>query len=62
KRRTLICTPAQAAQRLEKYIDLGFTEVIFIPRFAGISAAQERRTMERLSREVRPLLGLKAAA
>ena len=62
QKRTLVCSPAQAAERLAKYIDLGFTEAIFVTRFAGISARQERETIERLTREVRPLLGLKAAA
>jgi natural product biosynthesis luciferase-like monooxygenase protein len=62
RKRTLVCTPGQAAERLQRYLDLGFTEAIFVTRFAGISARQERRTIERLTREVRPLLGLKAAA
>jgi len=62
KKRTLICTPAQAAERLQRYIDLGFTEAIFVARYAGLPAAQERETIERLTREVRPMLGLKAAA
>ncbi len=62
RKRTLICTPAQAAERLAKYIDLGFTEAIFVTRYAGVPAGQERETIERLTREVRPLLGLKAAA
>ena len=62
RKRTLVCTPRQAAERLQRYIDLGFTEAIFVTRFAGISARQERNTIERLSREVRPLLGLEAAA
>ena len=59
---TLVCAPGQAAERLARYIELGFTEAIFVTRFAGISARQERRTIERLTREVRPQLGLKAAA
>ena len=62
KKRTLVCTPAQAAERLAKYAELGFTEAIFVTRFAGLPAAQERETIERLTREVRPMLGLKAAA
>jgi len=62
KKRTLICTPAQAAERLAKYQALGFTEAIFVTRYAGLPAAQERETIERLTREVRPMLGLKAAA
>ncbi|MFO0986119.1 MAG: LLM class flavin-dependent oxidoreductase [Alphaproteobacteria bacterium] len=62
RKRTLVGTPAQAAERLRKYIDLGFTEAIFVARYAGVPAAQERETIERLTREVRPMLGLKAAA
>ena len=62
RKRTLVCTPAQAAERLAKYRDLGFTEAIFVTRYAGLPAAQERETIERLTREVRPMLGLKAAA
>jgi natural product biosynthesis luciferase-like monooxygenase protein len=62
RKRTLVCTPAQAAERLAKYIDLGFTEAIMVTRYAGLPAAQERETIERLTREVRPMLGLKAAA
>jgi alkanesulfonate monooxygenase SsuD/methylene tetrahydromethanopterin reductase-like flavin-dependent oxidoreductase (luciferase family) len=62
KKRTLVCTPAQAAERLQKYVDLGFTEAIMVTRYAGLPAAQERETIERLTREVRPMLGLKAAA
>jgi natural product biosynthesis luciferase-like monooxygenase protein len=62
RKRTLGGTPAQAAERLARYIDEGFTEAIFVTRFAGVSASQEREMIERLTREVRPLLGLKAAA
>jgi natural product biosynthesis luciferase-like monooxygenase protein len=62
RKRTLVCTPAQAAERLARYVDLGFTEAILVTRYAGVPAAQERETIERLAREVRPMLGLKAAA
>jgi natural product biosynthesis luciferase-like monooxygenase protein len=62
RKRTLVCTPAQAAERLAKYIDLGFTEAIFVCRYAGLPAARERETIERLTNEVRPMLELKAAA
>jgi len=62
RKRTLVCTPRQATERLQRYIDLGFTEAIFVTRFAGISARQERETIERLTRQVRPQLDLKAAA
>ncbi len=60
RKRTLICTPAQAAERLLRYKALGFTEAIFIARFGKLSAAQSAETMTRLSREVRPMLGLAA--
>ncbi len=62
RKRTLVCTPTQAAERLARYIDLGFTEALLVTRYAGLPAAQERETIERLTNEVRPMLGLKRAA
>jgi natural product biosynthesis luciferase-like monooxygenase protein len=56
RKRTLICTPAQAVDRLARYAELGFTEAIFICRFGALSHAQCCRTMELLTREVRPAL------
>jgi hypothetical protein len=56
RRRTLICTPAQAVERLARYAALGFTEAIFICRFGALSHAQCCRTMELLTREVKPAL------
>lgn len=62
RKRTLICTPEQAAERMAKYIDLGFTEMCFVLRFADMAHSQVLETMERLSNEVRPMLGLRSAA
>ena len=58
--RTLICTPEQAAERIQRYLELGFTEVSFIARFAGITHTQAKTTIRRVSDEVLPMLGLKA--
>jgi natural product biosynthesis luciferase-like monooxygenase protein len=60
RKRTLICTPTQAAERLARYMALGFTEAIFVCRYGNLSAAQGDETIERLTKEVRPLLGLAA--
>lgn len=57
RRRTLICTPEQAAERLQRYLDLGFTEISFIARFAGLSHAQSMTSVRRITEEVLPLLG-----
>ncbi|MSQ20657.1 MAG: LLM class flavin-dependent oxidoreductase [Betaproteobacteria bacterium] len=54
RKRTLICTPAQAVERIARYAALGFTEAIFICRFGALTHAQCCTTMERLTREVRP--------
>ncbi len=62
RRRTLICTPAQAAERLARYQAEGFDEAIFICRFGNLTASQSNTTIERLSKDVRPMLGLKQAA
>jgi alkanesulfonate monooxygenase SsuD/methylene tetrahydromethanopterin reductase-like flavin-dependent oxidoreductase (luciferase family) len=61
RRRTLICTPAQAAERIRRYLDLGFTEISFIARFAGLTHTQTTTTIRRISEEVLPMLGEKAA-
>ena len=62
RRRTLICTPQQAAERIQKYLDLGFTEISFIARYAGLTHDQTMTTVTRISDEVLPMLGLKADA
>ncbi|MFM9885662.1 MAG: LLM class flavin-dependent oxidoreductase [Burkholderiales bacterium] len=54
RKRTLICTPAQAIERLARYAALGFTEAIFLCRFGALSHAQCCSTIERLTHEVRP--------
>jgi alkanesulfonate monooxygenase SsuD/methylene tetrahydromethanopterin reductase-like flavin-dependent oxidoreductase (luciferase family) len=57
RRRTLICTPEQAAERIRRYLDLGFTEISFIARFAGLTHTQTTTTIRRISEEVVPMLG-----
>ena len=36
RNRTLICTPAQAAERLAKYVGEGFGEAMFLARFGSL--------------------------
>lgn len=62
RKRTLICTPEQAAERMAKYVELGFSEMCFVLRYGNMSHAQVCETIERLTKEVRPMLGLAAAA
>lgn len=62
RRRTLICSPGQATERIAKYVELGFTEIAIIPRFADLSATEERETIERVTEEVMPALGFAPAA
>ena len=57
RRRTLICTPEQAAGRLRPYLDMGFTEISFICRFAGLTHEQSTASMRRIGEQVLPLLG-----
>ena len=56
RERTLICSPKQAAERIARYRDLGFTEIGFIARFTRLTHAHTVRTMELMSNEVLPLL------
>mgnify|MGYP003628048026 FL=1 len=62
RRRTLICSPEQAAERIRRYLDMGFTEISFITRYAGITNEQNMTTIRRISEEVLPMLGLSADA
>jgi len=62
RRRTLICTPEQAAERLQRYLDLGFTETSMVARFAGLTHEQATTTMRRINDEVLPMLGLDPSA
>ena len=62
RRRTLICSPEQAAERIQRYLDLGFTEISFIARYAGLTHEQNMTTIRRISEEVLPILGLTAKA
>ncbi len=60
EKRTLICSPTQAAERLARYMEEGFTEAIFVCRYGNLSHRQCLATLERLTKEVRPMLGLAA--
>lgn len=62
RRRTLICTPEQAAERIQRYLDLGFTEISFIARYAGLTHDQTMTTVRRISEDVLPMLGLTSRA
>jgi alkanesulfonate monooxygenase SsuD/methylene tetrahydromethanopterin reductase-like flavin-dependent oxidoreductase (luciferase family) len=57
RKRTLICTPEQAAERIAGYLDEGFTEICLTSRYAGITPEQEHETLERMTNEVVPMLG-----
>lgn len=54
--RTMIGTAEQAAEKIAAYRDMGFTEIGCICRFAGISAGRERETVERVTRDVLPMV------
>lgn len=58
RRRTLICSPEQAAERIQRYIDLGFTEISFMARYATLTHEQTMTTVRRISEEVMPMLGV----
>jgi natural product biosynthesis luciferase-like monooxygenase protein len=60
RERTLICTPAQAAERLSRYQKEGFSEAMMLCRFGNLTHAQCAATIECMSKEVRPMLGLPA--
>ena len=62
RRRTLICSAEQAAERIQRYLDLGFTEISFNTRYAGLTNEQNMTTIRRISEEVLPMLGLRADA
>jgi natural product biosynthesis luciferase-like monooxygenase protein len=62
RRRTLICSPEQAAARIQPYVDAGFTEISFITRYAGITNEQNMTTIRRISEEVLPMLNISADA
>lgn len=62
RRRTLICTAEQAVERIAKYVDLGFTDIAFITRYADLTMAEEQQTIERVTKEVMPALGFNPAA
>ena len=54
RERTLICTPRQAVERVERYRAGGFDEVMILCRFGNLSHAQTMQTIRRLSEEVWP--------
>ncbi len=58
RRRTLVGTPGQAVERIQKYDTLGFTDIAIIPRFAGISHQQALATIHCLTEEVFPEAGV----
>ena len=62
RERCLMTTADRAAEKIAAYRDLGFTEIGFIARFTSIGAERERETVERLTRDVLPLLGTEPAA
>jgi natural product biosynthesis luciferase-like monooxygenase protein len=55
RERTLICTPAQAAERLATYRNEGFGEAMMLCRFGNLSHEQCVATIERMSHEVGPM-------
>lgn len=57
RRRTLICSPEQAAERIARYRDAGFTELGILPRFTGLSHDQAIASMQRLQNDVMPMIG-----
>jgi natural product biosynthesis luciferase-like monooxygenase protein len=54
RERTLICSPAQAVERVARYWAEGFDEVMILCRFGNLSHAQTMQTIRRLSAEVWP--------
>ena len=60
RRRTLICTPEQTAERIQHCLDLGFTEISIVPRYAGLTHEQCTNTMHRITEEVLPMLSQSA--
>lgn len=62
RRRTLICSPEQVAERLQSYLDLGFTEISFVTRYAGLTHEQSMTTIRRINDEVLPMLNIPADA
>jgi len=62
RERTLICSPAQAAERLAKYVGEGFGEAMMLCRFGNLAHAQTLATIERMTREVLPMMGMSAGA
>ncbi len=62
RERTLVGTPEQVAERIEKYRALGFTEIGILARYTSLSHKQCMETVQRMSEEVMPLLNGKNIA
>lgn len=62
RERTLIGTAEQAIERIEAYIDMGFTEISIIGRYTSLTHAQCMETVQRLSEDVIPKLSRRAEA
>lgn len=56
RRRTLICSPEQAAERMQLCLNLGFTEISIVPRYAGLTHEQCTNTIRRITEEVLPMV------
>lgn len=56
RRRTLIGTPEQVAKRIKKYLNMGFTEISIVPRFAGLNHRQCQNTIKKITHTVLPML------
>ena len=56
RERTLIGTPQQIAERIEKYRALGVTEISLLPRVTSLSHRQCMETLQRFTEEVMPLV------
>ncbi len=62
RERTLIGTADQVIERIERYREIGFTELSFLIRTGELSHAQAMATMERFNADVMPAFRGRAAA
>jgi natural product biosynthesis luciferase-like monooxygenase protein len=56
--RAIIGSADHAVAQVQRYHEMGFTEISFVTRFGALTAQQAMRTLERLERDVRPRCGL----
>ena len=56
RRRTLICSPEQAVERMQLCLNLGFSEISIVPRYAGLTHEQCTNTIRRITEEVLPMV------